>query len=121
MGIVWYNIQVVKRDDKNAGMAQLAEHVIGNDEVISSNLITSSKNPSQSRWIFCFFKTKRTAQLAERVIHNDDIRSLRSLPEFATQTSQFGGSPQNLITGSKNPSQSSAHPQRTSRTESANA
>jgi hypothetical protein len=27
----------------NAGIAQLVEHVIGNDEVISSNLITSSR------------------------------------------------------------------------------
>ncbi len=29
--------------DKFAGMAQSVEHVIGNDEVISSILITSSK------------------------------------------------------------------------------
>ncbi len=28
-------------------MAQSVEHVIGNDEVISSILITSSKNPTQ--------------------------------------------------------------------------
>ena len=65
-------------------MAQLAEHVIGNDEVISSNLITSSKNPSQSRWIFCFqniqvAEKRRFAarlQLAEHVIGKDDTRSL---------------------------------------------
>ena len=55
MGIVWYNIQVVKRDDKNAGMAQLAEHVIGNDEVISSNLITSSKKSIAIAVDFLFF------------------------------------------------------------------
>ena len=36
-------------------MAQSVEHVIGNDEVISSNLITSSKNPTQSGWIFLFY------------------------------------------------------------------
>ena len=34
--VVWYNNRV-------AGMAQSVEHVIGNDEVISSILITSSK------------------------------------------------------------------------------
>ena len=33
-------------------MAQSVEHVIGNDEVISSILITSSKKPTQSRWFF---------------------------------------------------------------------
>ena len=38
---ICYNIKV-KGD---AGMAQSVEHVIGNDEVISSILITSSKNP----------------------------------------------------------------------------
>ena len=37
---ICYNIQVV-----SAGMAQSVEHVIGNDEVISSILITSSKTP----------------------------------------------------------------------------
>ena len=37
---ICYNDKVVR---KNAGMAQSVEHVIGNDEVISSILITSSK------------------------------------------------------------------------------
>ena len=32
-----------KSSSDNAGMAQSVEHVIGNDEVISSILITSSK------------------------------------------------------------------------------
>ncbi len=36
---MWYTVQV----GRNAGIAQLVEHVIGNDEVISSNLITSSR------------------------------------------------------------------------------
>ena len=35
------------RERRFADMAQSVEHVIGNDEVISSNLIISSKNPSQ--------------------------------------------------------------------------
>ena len=39
--LMWYNVQVVRKT--NAGMAQSVEHVIGNDEVISSILITSSK------------------------------------------------------------------------------
>lgn len=33
----------------HAGMAQSVEHVIGNDEVISSILITSSRSPAQKR------------------------------------------------------------------------
>ena len=37
--VMWYTVQV----GRNAGIAQLVEHVIGNDEVISSNLITSSR------------------------------------------------------------------------------
>ena len=36
--LIWYNNKVA-----GAGMAQSVEHVIGNDEVISSILITSSK------------------------------------------------------------------------------
>ena len=40
--MICYNIKVVNRRH-NAGMAQSVEHVIGNDEVISSILITSSK------------------------------------------------------------------------------
>ena len=47
---ICYNIGVVG----NAGMAQSVEHVIGNDEVISSILITSSKSGSQKRFAFCF-------------------------------------------------------------------
>ena len=35
--LIWYNNKVA-----GAGMAQSVEHVIGNDEVISSILITSS-------------------------------------------------------------------------------
>ena len=46
--MIWYNNKVVKTD---AGMAQSVEHVIGNDEVISSILITSSKeNPRKTLW-----------------------------------------------------------------------
>ena len=50
---LWYNRQVVKRTDEVADIAQSVEHVIGNDEVISSNLIISSKNPTQMSWVFC--------------------------------------------------------------------
>ena len=35
-------------------MAQSVEHVIGNDEVISSILITSSKNPALCAGFFVF-------------------------------------------------------------------
>ena len=47
---ICYNIKVA-----GAGMAQSVEHVIGNDEVISSILITSSKIPNtQVFGIFAF-------------------------------------------------------------------
>ena len=42
---ICYNNKVAN----NAGMAQSVEHVIGNDEVISSILITSSKARSRKR------------------------------------------------------------------------
>ncbi len=47
---ICYNIKVA-----NAGMAQSVEHVIGNDEVISSILITSSKNPNPFDWDFLLY------------------------------------------------------------------
>ena len=54
--MMWYNVQVVRKT--NAGMAQSVEHVIGNDEVISSILITSSKKAlafaSAFFVLFCF-------------------------------------------------------------------
>ena len=61
-------------------MAQLAEHVIGNDEVISSNLITSSKHQPKrvGAFVFSEFTSRQEndtnnagmAQLAEHVICN---------------------------------------------------
>ena len=46
---ICYNIKV-------AGMAQSVEHVIGNDEVISSILITSSNKKAHGyvRVLFCY-------------------------------------------------------------------
>ena len=43
-----------QRATQNAGMAQSVEHVIGNDEVISSILITSSKK-ARLHTQACFF------------------------------------------------------------------
>ena len=37
---------IIYKSQDIAGMAQLVEHVIGNDEVISSTLIASSKSAS---------------------------------------------------------------------------
>ena len=49
-------------------MAQLAEHVIGNDEVISSNLITSSKNPNAKVFGFFFFVVlRRFRQICQKL------------------------------------------------------
>ena len=45
-------ISVIITKSQVAGMAQSVEHVIGNDEVISSILITSSKSPTQKRRAF---------------------------------------------------------------------
>ena len=50
-----FGFGIISESQDIAGMAQSVEHVIGNDEVISSILITSSKNPTQSGWIFCFY------------------------------------------------------------------
>ena len=48
---ICYNKQAFKRahkkTTKSAAMAQLVEHILGKDEVISSNLISSS-NPTDS-------------------------------------------------------------------------
>ena len=54
-GRVWYNVQVVRK--ANAGMAQSVEHVIGNDEVISSILITSSKKKSRASGFFFLYSS----------------------------------------------------------------
>ena len=51
--MICYNIKVVNRRH-NAGMAQSVEHVIGNDEVISSILITSSRKSTSAKQM-CFF------------------------------------------------------------------
>lgn len=45
-------------------MAQSVEHVIGNDEVISSILITSSKKATHSGCFFCFLYKKVGRQFA---------------------------------------------------------
>ncbi len=41
---------ITRSEDSDAGMAQSVEHVIGNDEVISSILITSSKKNRFAEW-----------------------------------------------------------------------
>ena len=56
--LLWYNIKVVGTKATwwyDADIAQLVEHVIGNDEVISSNLIISSKKPGVRLGFFVIF------------------------------------------------------------------
>ena len=56
--LMWYNIKVVGTKATwwyDADIAQLVEHVIGNDEVISSNLIISSKIHRNSGGFFVLF------------------------------------------------------------------
>ena len=65
-------------------MAQSVEHVIGNDEVISSILITSSKIHRKSGG---FFVIKMYGSVGRARHGNDDLRSLRSLCEIASQMS----------------------------------
>ena len=67
--LLWYNIKVVGTEATrlhDADIAQLVEHVIGNDEVISSNLIISSKNPTQSGWIFCFISNIQMRKVVKK-------------------------------------------------------
>ncbi len=45
-----YNIKAVLDGLANADMAQVAEHILGKDEVTSSNLVISSKNP-RNLWL----------------------------------------------------------------------
>ena len=60
---LWYNVQVVRKT--NAGMAQSVEHVIGNDEVISSILITSSKSTFALQACFFVSILQKTALATE--------------------------------------------------------
>ena len=55
----YFLFDIIYKSSRNsgdfAGMAQSVEHVIGNDEVISSILITSSKKPPKIWEVFLFF------------------------------------------------------------------
>ena len=54
--IIWYNNKRRRITDGNAVIAQLVEHMLGKHEVISSNLINSSKKHLISgAFLFCFF------------------------------------------------------------------
>ena len=66
--LIWYNNKVA-----GAGMAQSVEHVIGNDEVISSILITSSKNKQPDRVAY-FLSNPKDWYVSSRFLqlrHND--------------------------------------------------
>ena len=43
-----------KRNTAPADMAQLVEHILGKDEVTSSNLVISSKHSCESKGAFLF-------------------------------------------------------------------
>ena len=63
--LLWYNIKVVGTKATwwyDADIAQLVEHVIGNDEVISSNLIISSKIHRKSGGFFVCFETYKLSR-----------------------------------------------------------
>ncbi len=50
-----YNSNVAKI---NAAMAQVVEHILGKDEVTSSNLVSSSKNKGTTSVVLLFFVRK---------------------------------------------------------------
>ena len=62
---VCYNIKVLR----DAGMAQSVEHVIGNDEVISSILITSSRKKRICK-ADALFSTKFALRASEIFLRN---------------------------------------------------
>ncbi len=74
--MICYNIEVVNRRH-NAGMAQSVEHVIGNDEVISSILITSSKIPNASHSGFLLFYSSIRLKQAKRMRFRGIMMSTR--------------------------------------------
>ena len=69
---MWYTVQV----GRNAGIAQLVEHVIGNDEVISPNLIISSITvlPNRGGPLFFVFAIDET----DATVYNRSVRTQRS-------------------------------------------
>ena len=54
-----FRCDIIQKSRKYAAMAQSVEHVIGNDEVISSILITSSKTKSTSKEVLFVLEMKR--------------------------------------------------------------
>ena len=60
---------------KNAAIAQMVEHVIGNDEVSSSNLLSSSKNPDHEsgRDFFVLLKYNHTLCVWNKRSDGDDV------------------------------------------------
>ena len=66
---ICYTIKVVS-GRHNAGMAQSVEHVIGNDEVISSILITSSKIPNAIAFGILFSFDATVARMAQSVVNS---------------------------------------------------
>ena len=52
--IFLFSCDIISRSNENAAMAQSVEHVIGNDEVISSILISSSRKSKPAGLLFLF-------------------------------------------------------------------
>ena len=69
-----------------ADMAQLVEHILGKDEVTSSNLVISS-TPLQQRGRYQKIPSADMAQLVEHILGKDEVTS------------------SNLVISSKNPAQ----------------
>ena len=56
--IFYFRCDIIQKSNKYAAMAQSVEHVIGNDEVISSILISSSRAVGFTHR-FCFYSSER--------------------------------------------------------------
>ncbi len=64
-------------------MAQSVEHVIGNDEVISSILITSSKKRTSQEVRFCLYRDENFATMAVLYVSKTSHKTSRQINFFA--------------------------------------
>ncbi len=87
---------IIIRSNRHAGMAQLVEHVIGNDEVISSTLITSSRSPTSIEVGFLVFIDKKPPRESAKT-HKRCVASRVSAPAaqngYVPRVSAFAAPP----------------------------
>ena len=82
---------IIYESHVDAGMAQSVEHVIGNDEVISSILITSSKSRGQSSSGFYFIKNPAKRSSTLRLGHRERTVGVSPCRERMKSPLSFAG------------------------------